>query len=256
MRLSLVLLSDAQQLTARALERAARELPGLGKVEWQSTQKGVSTFSLGGLELVVALVPAPVPDGEADGATEHSLSGFQGNWTLPEHRAHLVVVQQGSLLRTLEQLSSYTRVVAAVVRATGAVGVYWPAAAATHHPEFVVNIAQSELPLPLWVGLSIAESKKRTELLSVGMAQLELPELLLRCDSVDPGTLEFFYELLGYAARRRKPLTSKDRIGRSESERLTVKSVPSPVKPSERVALVELPRRRAVRAKKKVSTKR
>jgi hypothetical protein len=249
MHLCFVLLPDLTQLTQRALEKAFKEFPDLPKPKWRSQKKGDAQVVVDGLEIAVALLPAPVPDGEADHATERSLSGLDGTWTLPEHRAHLAVVCTGDSKKkkrtAVEGLTLFTRVVAAVTRATGAVGVYWGEASATHHPEFMVNIAQSELPLPIWVGVSIAQGKRGVELLSVGLQrQLGLPDLLLEAKVADGEALEFFYDLLAYVVRRGAAIPAGETVGRDEKEKLAVKYVKSPVEPSAEVWAVKLPRRK------------
>jgi hypothetical protein len=247
MRLCFVLLEDVKQLTSRKLEAAAKEFPELGKLKWKAPKKGVASFSLGGLSFTTALMPAPVPEGEAEGATEHSLSGLDGSWTLPEHRAHLIVVQDGKPTKKAKELTAFTRVVAAIVRATDSIGVYWGAGGATHHPEFVVNIAHSEMPLPIWVGVSVAKTKSGGEALSLGMAQLGLPDLLLR-GAIDGQTLEFFYDLLAYVARRGKKIPAGETVGRTEKERLEITYAPSPIDAKTQVWVVELPKKKRARA--------
>lgn len=241
MRVCFVLLPKKAALTSKALQKALREFPGLGPLTWGGTKQGASSFSLGELELTCALMPAPVPNGEADGATDRSLSGLGGSWTLPEHRAHLVVVETSKTRPTAAQLARFTRAVAAITRATDAVGVYWGDAGATHHPEFVIDMAKSELPLPVWVGVSIASVKGQVELLSLGMHQLRLPDLLLQAPAADGPTLEFFFNLLGYVVRRKKPLAEGETVGRDEKERLRVTYGPSPLEDGAQVWRVTLP---------------
>jgi hypothetical protein len=48
-------------------------------------------FRLGGGEVMVGLVPAPVPKGEADEHAQFSFAGVRNGWKLPPHRAHLIV---------------------------------------------------------------------------------------------------------------------------------------------------------------------
>ncbi len=254
MRLCFVLLPAAKPLRAASLEEALKDFPELGAVSWLSSKReGTSAFSVGGINVLAALMPMPVPDGEAEGATERSLSGLNGSWTLPEHQAHLVVAQQGPALADLAQLTAFTRVVACIVRATDAVGVYWGEGGATHHPEFVVDMAHSELPLPLWVGVSVAKAGAGQELLSIGMKQLGLPELLLSTPTLEGAVFEFFYDLLAYAARRGKRLPEGDSVGRTEKEKLKIRYLPSPVDAAEEVWSVALP---AVRAKKKPAARK
>lgn len=254
MRLCFVLLPAPKPLLATPMEKALKDFPELGELVWSSAPRdGVSRFTVGGIEVQTALMPMPVPNGEADEATERSLSGAQGSWVLPEHRAHLAVVQQRPTRgkQKLAELTTFTRIVAAIVRATRAVGVYWGDSGATHHPEFVVNMAQTDLPLPVWVGLSIASTGKVTELLSIGMGQLGLPDLLVVTPKVDSGVVEFFYDLLAYVARRGKKLPEGDSVGRTEKEKLKVRYVPSPVDPKTQVWSVRLPAKKKPAGKKK-----
>ena len=60
MRLCFVLLPDAQQLTPRKLELAAKqEFPELGKATWKKSKEGTSEFTLGGVPVITALMPVP-----------------------------------------------------------------------------------------------------------------------------------------------------------------------------------------------------
>lgn len=259
MRLCFVLLPNSKPLAAAPLEKALKEFPDLGAVSWlSSTREGTKAFSVGKCNVLAALMPGAVPEGEADGATDHSLSGLDGSWTLPEHSAHLVVAQQGATHTDVEELTTFTRVVAAIVRATNAVGVYWGEGGATHHPEFVVNIAHSELPLPIWVGVSVAKSARGPELLSIGMKQLGLPDLLLSTPGLDGTVFELFYDLLAYVTRRGKKLPEGDSVGRTGKEKLKVHYVPSPIHPEEQVWNVVLPalkKKKPAAKKKKAPTK-
>jgi hypothetical protein len=241
MRICFVLLPEARDLVRADLERAAAELfPDLGAPEWGEAQPGIWSFRLGGADVTAALMPAAVPNREADEATRFSYSGLSGDWKLPEHRAHLVVVQHPGDRSTLDSLTQLTRAAAALVRATNAVGVLWGEGRATHHPEFFVEIAQLEVPLMLWVGVSLARVKEGVELLSLGMKQLDLPDFLLRARRVDGETLDFFYDMLVYVAQRGEPLPEGNTIGRTAAERLPIRYTKSPIS-DEQVWVVELP---------------
>ena len=105
----------------------------------------------------------------------------------------------------------------------------------------MVNIAHSELPLPVWVGVSVADTGAGKELVSIGMKQLGLPDLLLTTAKVDGEVFEFFYDLLAYVTRRGKKLPEGDAVGRTGKEKLTVRYVPSPLDPRAQVWSVALP---------------
>jgi hypothetical protein len=95
----------------------------------------------------------------------------------------------------------------------------------------------------LWTGLSIgAEPDGRMSLLSLGMKQLQLPDLLLVArKSEGNAALGAFFDFLGMLAKFGKPLPEGDTVGRSAAERLPVRYVPSPIDAAVQVWRVELP---------------
>ena len=193
---------------------------------------------------LVVLLPVPVPNGEADAAVRYSLSAMGTGWKLPVHKAHLVVTCDCAGT-PLESLSMLTSLLGAVVKASSAVGIYWGEAGATHAPKFFMETAQEpdfDLRLMLWTGVSLArEPDGRLSLLSLGMKQLNLPDLLLIAPkSAGNSALDPFFTFLAYVANRGEPLPEGDTIGRSETEKLQVQYVPSPLDPKIKVWRVEI----------------
>lgn len=204
-------------------------------------------FKLGKTDgLGVALMPVPVPDGEADRAAEFSISGLDG-WRPARHRAHLVVFLSDSAAGPkVEKLKRFTRALAAVTEATsGVVGVYWGAAGATHEPKFFLSTATADEPLalPLWTGISIAaEGPSRMSVLSLGMRQLGLPDLLLTAPKQkSEEAVSLVFDLLAYVAERGSPLPEGDTVGRTEEEKLKVTYVKSPLDPQKKVWRIDWP---------------
>lgn len=252
--LAFVLLSSAQPPTAEAIARSYREIDPDGEglrvpVEENGDSAGDEVVSLefdSGDTAFAALMPVAVPGGEADEAARFSLSALGKGWVLPEHQAHLLVTVPSSNLSPVERLSRFTSLLAAVADASDCVGIYWGNAGATHDPEFFVSVAREGGVAPrmvLWTGVSIAqESDGRHSLLSLGMQQLGLPDLLLvESGSSGGAALEWFFDLLAYVASRGQPLPEGDTIGRTAEEKLPVHYVPSPIDSSKRVWRVEIP---------------
>jgi hypothetical protein len=195
---------------------------------------------------IVALMPVPVPKGEADDAARFSVSAIGTGWKPPAHKAHLIV----SLLSTdssslVESLSFFTSFLAAIAKASSAVGIYWGEASATHDAEFFISTAREPGLMPritLWTGVSVArEPDGRLSFLSLGMKQLNLPDLLLVApQSAVNDALAMMFDLLGYVASLGKPLPDGDTVGRTADERLPVRYVPSPLDSTKNVWRVEL----------------
>jgi hypothetical protein len=194
----------------------------------------------------VALVPFPVPKGEADDAARFSVSALGTKWKPPPHSAHLLVTLSGSdSSRRQTNVSCFTSLLAAVSKASGAVGIYWGNAGATHDPAFFASVAKevgAGSRMMLWTGVSVArESDGRLSLLSLGMEQLDLPDLLLIAPRSMNGTeaLGSFFDFLSYVAERGTPIPEGETVGRTADERLRVHYVPSPSDGSKQVWRVE-----------------
>jgi hypothetical protein len=195
----------------------------------------------------VVPVSAPVPDGEADEAARFSISAIGTGWKLPPHAAQLIVtLRSPPSVSRMDALGCFTAVLGAVSEASGAVGVYWGNAGATHDPAFFISVAQEPdlvSRLMLWTGVSVSrEADDRLSLLSLGMQQLELPDLLLVApNSVDGNdALATFFDLLAYVVNRGTPIPEGDTVGRTAEERLPVRYVPSPIDASRQVWRVEM----------------
>lgn len=194
----------------------------------------------------IGLMPTPIPNREADDAAVLSVSSLGTGWKLPRHTAHLIVslTDDGTVPAT-QRLARLTWLLAAVAQASGAVGVYWGDAGATHDPKFFLTMAKEKEMAPrlmLWTGVNTAKRPDGSvSLLSTGMTQLGLPNLLLNAPAKSSGkALETFFDLLTYVAKRGQALPEGDTVGRTADERLPVHYVPSPVDPKEKVWRVEL----------------
>jgi hypothetical protein len=252
LNLAFVLLSEAKLPKGEDVQRAFTAYAAKGQTLRFVPSKSKSRGDREGLEFddghggsaVVALLPVPVPNREADEAVRYSVSALGGRWKLPPHKAHLIVTAQGNGT-AVEALAAFTSIVAAVVEASPAVGVYVGNAGATHDPEFFREVARdrdSTTLLTLWNGVSIARVEGgRVEILSLGMKQLELPDLLLVAPSGKASeALEMLFDFLAYLVSRGRPLPEGDTIGRTAAEKLPVHYVPSPVNPKVKVWRVEL----------------
>ena len=192
---------------------------------------------------LVALMPIPVPNNEADEAVQFSISTFGTGWVLPPHQAHLIVTFQTSSPK-LESLLMFTALVGAIVEVSPSVGVYWGEAGATHDPKFFGDVAKEgtvESQIALWSGVSIArEPDGRMSLLSVGMIRTLISPNLWLIAPKDNETLVWFFDLLSYVANRGEGIPDGDTIGRSEDEKIPVRYVKSPIDGSTEVCRIEI----------------
>ena len=253
MNLAFVLLAEPKYFKGEEVTRAFETFAAPGQQLLVKQEPGKDSaaavlefeFPPDGRALLVTM-PYSVPNEEAEEGAQFSVSSIGTGWTLPKHNAHIVVnLRDTSSSSALESLSRFTSLLAAVVKASGAVGIYWGNAGATHDPEFFVSIAESPDIVPrilLWTGVSIAnQTDGGVSILSLGMKQLDLPDLLLIAPkSSKDASLETFFELLGYAVELGRPIPEGETVGRSDAERLPVSYVPSPVDADAKVWRVEM----------------
>lgn len=256
-QLAFVLLSDAIMPAGDAVVRAYDEfairserIVEVNDDEDDASEGEVAMFSFddNDASVIAALIPATIPDGEMEAAIPCSISSLGDRGKEIDHGAHLIVtLMGGGSLPRIDRLSLFTSVLAAIVKASNAPGVYWGNAGATHPAQFFMSVAQEPDMVPrimLWTGVSMAsEGEGKISLLSLGMKQLGLPNLLLVSSPENSSNaVETMFDLLAYVVRRGEPLPDGDTVGRTATEKLTVKYVPSPIDEEDaQVWSVELP---------------
>jgi hypothetical protein len=256
--LAFVLLSEPKLPKGEAIERAFPAYAAKGQTLVYRPEKhekpdpkrkpeegDALVLDVDGDRAALMMIPSPVPKGEADEAARYSISGLNGKWKLPPHKAHIIVTIPAARGDAVTRLSALTSLLAAVAEVSPAVGIYCGDAGATHDPKFFRTMAAGGNVFPsrimLWNGVSIAREGDRYSLLSLGMKQLDLPDLLLivppaRADDA----ITFMMDLLTMVVRDGKALPEGDTVGRSATEKLPVHYVTSPVDPKAKVWRVEM----------------
>jgi hypothetical protein len=239
-----VLLAEAHEPEPTDVVRWYREIAPEGPVLLAEVgeEGGSTTFKLGRGELLTLLMPGPVPGREAEDAARYSIASLGTDWKLARHHSHIVVTRAGEM--RFADRAAFTRVVAAVAAASDALGVYWGAGRVVHPTELFVELARTdETLLMLWNGISIAgDGPGRISLLSLGMAQLGLPDMMVTASrGAANEALERLGTLLSYVAGRGAAIAEGDTIGGSPRERHEVRYEPSPIDPGVKIARIDLP---------------
>ena len=196
-----------------------------------------------GRDVLVSLMPVPVPGREASEAARFSVEGDaeERAAACDAHAAHLIVATHADDPDRISALGEHTRMAAAVALAAEAIAIYDGASRATYSPGFYGSVAAEDLPLPLWTGVSAgAEADGRLSFVSLGMARLELPNIVVAAamERADEAW-SFLFSLCAYMITQ-GAFSPGDTVGHSGDEQLTLLEVPSPVFPSETAFRVEL----------------
>lgn len=211
----------------------------------QEGDDGALTFELDPGSLIIAHMPAAIPDGEADAAADFSLGRFGTGPAWQPHETHLTVVLTSGDAPDLEVVTFFTQAVAAVAEAAQATGVYWGSGNVAHEASFFVDMADTDMPLMLWSGVSFARNDDEVSFLTTGLRQFGLPELCIKAPpSMGNEALACLFDFAGYIVSRGQELPDGDTIGRTAAEKLKVSYETSPFDESERVAVLTLPVRK------------
>jgi Domain of unknown function (DUF4261) len=193
--------------------------------------------------LFIAPMPGPVPNNEADDAAKYSLSRFSTEAKWRPHTEHLVVTTMAKE-STVGAMQAFTRAVAGIAQLVNAVGVYWGNGHVAHDADFFVSAAEEDVPLMAWSGVRSARDGNNVSLLSTGLRQFELPELMVRAKA-DQGNeaLAYLFDLGAYIVSRGEALPDGDTVGRTAKEKMRVTYEASPFTATEKIAVVTLPSR-------------
>ena len=155
----------------------------------------------------------------------------------------MVTLQLDDELSASDAQRLFTRVLAGVIEASNAVGVYWGQASVSHPSDFFLDVVNGDEDfwVMLWTGVSRASPQPdRISLLSLGMEQLGIANLQVSGpSSMNQDLLMSFFQLLCYAIERGEVITDGDTVGSSADERLKVRHEPSPIDPGKTIWCID-----------------
>ncbi len=240
----MVLLPEPSALSVEALQAAFTSYGGetLSAVE---EKEGVVSFNLGSGTGAITVVPMPIPSSDLAPVAETSLLWPEASQAITTHHAHALVTIAHRTGTQVERKLHLTRLVAAVVEATHAIGVYWGEGPALHSSaEFLDSTRTASIsdpPVHLWLGLSIARpNQEQVSLLTFGMEHFHQTNLLVIGPS-DNTTVAFVYDLAKYMLISNVTINDGDTVGHSPTQRIQVRHQQSPVDSTQTVYAVELP---------------
>lgn len=230
------------------VEALKKRAPGLGfwaePADNPKQAQEIHSIGFDGGRVIVMMVPAAVPDNEADHGFEYSISSWSKSFRKPDHNAHLMVtLQLDGELSASDAQRLFTRVLASVIEASNAVGVYWGQVSVSHPSDFFIDVVNGDEDfwVMLWTGVSRATPQPdRLSLLSLGMEQLGIENLQVSGPkSMNQDLLMNFFQLLGYAIERGEVIPDGDTVGSSADERLKVRHEASPIEPGKTIWCID-----------------
>jgi hypothetical protein len=218
---------------AEAVERL-RALPFVGDMSATSQgDDGIVAFYIGDETVGVGTMPAPYPD-NLDAV-------YAGSWMFPDaaarmgnHAAHVIVSLTGGAGEPVQRLSLLTRIVNALTREAGVLGIYWPDAGIVHRPDIFSEMTEQilergTLPLYLWVNLGVWRNEDNSHsLATTGLNRFGRYEVeVLNVQVQAQGLREYIYGVAHMIIKENPPVKDGMEVGRFGSKVLRASLKPS-----------------------------
>lgn len=194
-------------------------------------QKEANTisFRVGHADVILGIMPAPIPWSELEGPCETSLLWPNATQILKDHKYHVVVTVSGDI----EPISLSTLLTQATTSvnstSTGAVGVYWVNATLVVPKDMFNDFATRVLPLgpPLhiWVDFRVGKDGENTCAgFTTGMEALGHKEFeVIHAPRTVPQLREFLQTLVAYVLENGPVIEDGHTVGNDANEHIRVR---------------------------------
>ncbi len=179
-------------------------------------------FEVGDLIAAVSLMPAPIPNGEAEINAENNYMWPDAVEVAKNHSAHLMVAVLGKEEDLLERGKLYTKLVAACCRQKYATGVY--TSGVVFEPRFYEGFAdmmkEDELPIFNWIWFGLYRSEGGMCAYTYGMDVFGKDEMEVVNADAEPSDLrDFLASLVSYVLESDVELHNGETIGFSANDK-------------------------------------
>jgi hypothetical protein len=233
--------ADGQAVLAH-LRRQGALLPPITEV---SEEQGVLVARIPGGTVKMLSLPAPIPPQELEGPVALAWHWPTAREEVAAHQGHVIVHASSTEVHPMDLWRLHTRLVAALVATTPALGVYVGDAMMVRSREDWLDDALATegdgLPILLWVGINpVREEDGRASAYTTGLSSFGIMEMEVR------GSARSFEDVMGrladaalYQVSTGARLGDGETFGFSSEDRHAVRHLPSRFLPDTRVAVLE-----------------
>jgi hypothetical protein len=246
--LAMVLLREPVPVDGKAVlahlrrQGAGAILPAISDV---SEGEGVLAARIPGGTVKMLSLPAPIPPQEMEGPVALAWHWPTAREEVAAHRGHVIVHASSTEVRPMDLWRLHTRLVAAVVATTPALGVYVGDAMMVRSREDWLDEALATegdgLPILLWVGINpVREEDGRVSAYTTGLSSFGIMEMEVRA-STRPfkDVMDRLVDAALYQVGSDKRLGDGETFGFSAEDRHMVRHLPSRFLPNTRVAVLD-----------------
>jgi Domain of unknown function (DUF4261) len=201
------------------------DIPAIANVSQQDT---TFSFCIGGADVVIGVMPAPMSWADLEGPCATSILWPDASKELKTHTNHVIVTVSGEL-NPIELSTRLTQATAALMATSNhATGVFWYNSRAVIRKDIFIDFAKDILPLgpplPLWVDTRVGQTENNlTAGFTSGMAALGHMEI--EAENAPESVSDLRDRLIGlmdYLIENGAVISDGDTIGVDEQERIRV----------------------------------
>ena len=189
-------------------------------------------FNLNGLLCSVALMPAPLPNNEAEQNAAFNYFWPEAVATVRQHQAHLLVVVMllgNDAATPITVMSLYSKLVCACLADDNALGIY--TSGTVFAPDFYQDMCNAlchgELPIMAWIFIGLYGDEGGSNAYTIGLEQFNKMELEILASRHEPNALfTFLCGICDSLIANDITLHDGETIGFSEDEKLAITRSP------------------------------
>ena len=217
-----VLLSDADWNKTQLIQDLKTEW-NIDAVETDEEQsKDTLVFSAGDMLAAVGLMPAPVPNNEAEQNAENNYMWPEAVEAAKTHKAHLLVTVLGRNTGLIERGELFVKIISGCCRQRNATGVY--TSGTVFEPQFYAELAEimkeGGLPVFNWIWFGLYRREQGVCCYTYGMNLFGKDEMeVLDADAEPAEVREFLSNLVFYVLEEDVTLNDGETIGFSAEDK-------------------------------------
>lgn len=211
--------------TFRVLRETWGITPDLVGEDREKEEDTMAVFWVGGIMCALSLMPAPVPNGEAEHYAAANFFWKEAVEVTKTHTAHILVSVLGNKKDPVGAGKLFTAITASCLTQPEALGVYTSGTVLA--PDYYLRVAgdmkNGDLPVMDWIYVGIYRGKKGICGYTYGLATFGREEMEILDSSHQAGDIfEFLYDLCLYMLKSDAYIRDGETVGHSEEEKLPV----------------------------------
>ena len=151
------------------------------------------TFSVGDFMCAFAVIPAPIPNGEAEQRAQGNYYNSDAIDIAKDHKAHLMVTVMNQAEGVeIDGMTLYSKIIASCLAQGNATGIY--TSGTVFSADFYRSVCEQYLredgiPLMVWVFVGMGQNENGNQLYTVGMDKFDKEEMEILNSKLDMKTL-------------------------------------------------------------------